>query len=263
MLAPFGFRRTSLLPAYGIAEATLAVTGVSPGEEWTALEVEPASLSLGCKIVPAARQGTTVIGCGCPLQFVSVAILDEEGRELPELTVGEIAVSGRSVARGYINPRHSASSTRFCHGTLHTGDSGFLFQQQLFVLGRLGDSTKVLGQVVFAEDVEIALGEAGIPGNKVAALLGEREGIPTAVMVVEKCREEWHSALRAVATRHLGIKTILVNAPKGTIARTSSGKPKRRLLWRSFIAGTLPGDSVSLPVADSENSGVGPAQTWG
>src|SRR5205823_6322952 len=85
LLAPAGLRREALLPAYGLAEATLAVTGVAPDVGWTSTGVE----------------GRRAVGCGPPLPGVGVEILDEHGARVPDGCRGEVAVRGPAVCRPY------------------------------------------------------------------------------------------------------------------------------------------------------------------
>ncbi|MDF2704691.1 MAG: AMP-dependent synthetase and ligase [Nonomuraea muscovyensis] len=255
LLGPRGLTRLAVLPAYGLAESTLAVTGLALEEEWTSLSVEPGSLALGRKVALAApgEDAQQLIGCGRPLGGAHVAIHDPDGGELPEGAVGEIVVTGPSVAAGYVTRDAPAAPvgegagapSSFAGGALHTGDAGFLMDGQLYVLGRLGDSMKVRGRAIFAEDLEAALGVAGVPPLRVAALLGVRDGTPTAVALFEQAAPEWLETCRTLlAQRTEGARVVVVNAPRGSIARTSSGKPKRRLLWRRFLDDMLPGDVV-------------------
>jgi acyl-CoA synthetase (AMP-forming)/AMP-acid ligase II len=84
LLAPHGLRREAVLPAYGLAEATLAVSGLPPGEGWTTLAVERASLAPGRRVRLAGpgEEGAAVVGCGVPLDSVEVAVVDESGAPL-------------------------------------------------------------------------------------------------------------------------------------------------------------------------------------
>ncbi len=258
LLSPFGFRRGALLPAYGMAEATLAITGLPLGQEWAAVTVESSSLSIGREVI-ACEKGTAaaqvVVGCGRPLEGISVAVVDEEERPLSDGWVGEITVRGPSVVNPYLqNMDFCTSRTRFTADTMYTGDIGFVIAGQVFVLGRLGDSMKVRGQLVFAEDLETSLVPMGVPPHQVAALLGQHEGVPTAVVVFERFNNRWREQVEAMLRNRIGgARIVLVNAPKGTIVRTSSGKPKRRQLWRAFVEGVLPGQVViNSKVASTE-----------
>jgi acyl-CoA synthetase (AMP-forming)/AMP-acid ligase II len=255
LLAPFGFRRSVPLPAYGLAEATLAVTGLPIGEQWAAETVVASSLQMGSTVVNRAHTrelpNDTVVGCGRQLDHVSVSIMNE-GRTLPDGTIGEIVVAGGSVTAGYLEALDSPSSTTFADGRLHTGDAGFLIAGQLFVLGRLGDGIKVHGRMVFAEDLEIALGAIGIPRRRVVVLLGFYEGRPTAVILCERLLRSLTKRVGEVLRSRIADATLLVlDAPKDTIVRTSSGKPKRRLLWSQFTAGVFAGFPLMLETSCS------------
>lgn len=248
LLRPFGLRRSYLRPAYGLAEATLAVTGLPMRKEWSAVAVEPSSLTPGGRlaITADASGGAVVVGCGRPLPGLSVEIVDEEGRCLGEGRVGEIVVEGPTLAEGYLGSDDSLSLTSFSDATLRTGDAGFLLNGELFVLGRLGDSLKIRGRTVFAEDLEAALGTAGLPRHRVATLLGVHLGVPTVVALLEQPDDAWLPEANALLRRRTeGAAVVLLDTPRGTIVRTSSGKPKRRQLWQAFIDGGLPGQVVA------------------
>lgn len=241
LLGPFGLRRDALLPAYGLAEATLAVSGLPRGRGWESTVVDPASLALGRRIRPpeAGGEGAAVVGCGLPLDGVSVSVVDEDLVPVGDGRVGEIVVRGASVA-SELSGDAPASLTRLAGGELRTGDAGFLSGGQVFVIGRLGDSIKVRGQVVFSEDLETALAEVGAGRQHVAVLLGVLEGLPTVVLLSEDSDHEWRSSAAALLRRRAGgARVTCLNVPRGTITRTSSGKPRRRALWQSFVEGAL------------------------
>jgi acyl-CoA synthetase (AMP-forming)/AMP-acid ligase II len=235
LLGPYGFDRRALLPAYGGAEATLAVTGLPPGAGWTTA-------------VPAGGSGTPIVGCGRPLPGVSVRVVDTEDRPVPEGELGEIVVTGATVATGYLGPAGTASGTSLDGGVLHTGDAGFLRDGQLFVLGRLGDGLKVRGRMVFAESLEMALVERGVPERRAAVLLGVRDGTPTAAVVFDGGQPEWAPVASAVLREAIEeADFVCAWVPRGSLAVTSSGKPRRRVMWQALCAGTLPGEVVPLP----------------
>jgi acyl-CoA synthetase (AMP-forming)/AMP-acid ligase II len=241
LLGPFGLRREALLPAYGLAEATLAVSGVPRGRGWESTVVDSASLALGRRIrrPEAGGEGTAVVGCGLPLDGVSVSVVDEDLVPVGEGWVGEIVVRGASLASGLAGDA-PASLTRLADGELRTGDAGWVADGQLFVIGRLGDSIKVRGQVVFSEDLEAALAEMGAGRQHVAVLLGVLEGLPNVVVLSEEADHDWRDSAATLLRRQAGgARVTCLNVPRGTITRTSSGKPRRRALWQSFVEGTL------------------------
>ncbi|MBB4637599.1 AMP-binding protein [Longimicrobium terrae] len=240
LLSAAGLAREALLPAYGLAEATLAVTGVDPGAGWTREALDPASLAPGMPVRAAnGPDATVVVGCGRPAAGVRVTIDGEDGAPLPDGYVGEIVVRGVSVAEGYAGAA-DASATALRDGELRTGDAGFVRDGQLFVLGRLGDSLKVRGRMVFSEDLEVALAAAGVPRPRIAVLLGEHEGAPTAVLLSEEPQGAWRPAAEALLRRQTGgARVVFVATARGGISRTSSGKPRRRPLWHAFATGAL------------------------
>ncbi|GGV28705.1 hypothetical protein GCM10010293_28360 [Streptomyces griseoflavus] len=230
LLGPHGLDRGALLPAYGSAEATLAVTGLAPGEGWSTREPDEGDAG--------SLAGTAVVGCGRPLEDRTVTIVSEEGDVLPDGQVGEIVVSGVSIADGYVGDAGTASGTSI-GDRLRTGDAGFLRDGQLFVIGRLGDGLKVNGKMVFAESLETLLHQRGIPERRVAVLLGVRDGAPTGVAVFAGVQDGWRRAAHEVLSEWLGDAELLaVEVPRGGIAVTSSGKPRRRVIWKALCGGT-------------------------
>lgn len=237
-LAPAGFRDTALLPAYGLAEATLAVTGVPLREAWRRLHPDPRTLSPG-EAVREDGAAAPIAGSGRPLRGVGVSVVDEAGAAVPAGTVGEIVVTGASLGSGYLEPgaaTTTGSPSAFTPSGLRTGDAGFLHEGQLYVLGRLGDAMKVRGRTVFAEELEAAIAVAGIPAQRVAVLLGDAHGEPAAVVLLEHPDPRWVELARAaVAARVDGARLSVRAVPRGAIARTTSGKPRRRPMWREFL----------------------------
>ena len=254
-LEPRGFRASTFLPAYGLAEATLAVTGVPLGDvpravrpDWRGARFgEPLPIDATTLLTDAERIGSGdgwLVGCGAPHPRVGVAIVGEDGGELPEAHLGEIAVTGPTVAAGYSG--EPGASTRFEGDRLLTGDAGFLLDGELYVMGRLGDSVKVRGRTVFVEDLEARTAAFGVPKGKCAVLAGTHAGANVLAAVVELPPGEWADELAAMLERE-GDETArvtVVAAEPGSIERTSSGKPRRRVMWQRLVAGELPGRVV-------------------
>jgi len=250
LLEPFGFDRRAILPAYGSAEATLAVTGLPMHEGW----ITAAPRRNG----RVGRRGAEIVGCGRPLEGISVSVIDDNGLPVRDGTVGEILVTGPSVAAGYLGDPGTVSVASLRGGTLRTGDAGFLTDGQLFVLGRLGDGLKVRGGMVFAEGVEAMLAHRGIPARHVVVLLGVRDGCPTAAVLLENAQPDWAVIADEVLRESVGDAELLVmSVPRGGIALTSSGKPRRRLMWRALCDGTLAGDVVAVPAHRSHEPAAG------
>lgn len=254
LMGPFGFDRRALLPAYGLAEATLAVTGLALREEVATVSVAPQLLSLGEPVTLTGAEVHEVVGCGRALDGVTVAVVDEAGKTLPDRHVGQIVVRGTSVAEGYVS-ENSTGLTEWRDRVLWTGDAGFMDDGQLFVIGRLGDAMKVRGRTVFAEDIESALVEAGVPRLRVAVLLGSPVSGATGVILLERPENEWIAAAAAVSQRITeGMSMVILDVPRRSIYRTTSGKPKRRDMWAAYVAGNIEGTEVlAAPVTGVGN----------
>ena len=257
LLATAGLRRSALLPAYGLAEATLAVTGLSLGDTWRSVEIDPARLSLGKEVeLKSGGDSQLLVGCGHALTGVEVTVRDACGTPLRDGVIGEICVAGDSVTAGYATPDDGSFLPRVADGVVRTGDIGFQMDGELFVLGRLGDALKIRGRAVFAEELEAVVASVGIPGHRVAAVLGEHRGMPTLVLVLEDAAKTWRPLYTPPLRRLIdGANMIIVDAPRGTIQRTSSGKPRRRDLWNAFLDGRLVGPAIRGQQTDRSRGG--------
>jgi acyl-CoA synthetase (AMP-forming)/AMP-acid ligase II len=240
LMGPRGLRPEAILPAYGGAEATLVVTMSPLTRAWSSVRVEPFSLVLGQRVA-LAEDGQDIVSCGPPVPGTSVTIIDEQGSLVPEGTVGEIIVSGPSVAAGYAGPVDEESAQVFAQDRLRTRDAGFTLNGELYVLGRLGDSLKVRGRTLFAEDVEVTLRDAGVPSVRSAALLGIHQGTSTVVILLEHLQPGWPGEImRQLTPLAESVQVVLAQVGGGAILRTSSGKVRRRALWQQYMQGELP-----------------------
>ncbi|MEU5825799.1 AMP-binding protein [Streptomyces sp. NPDC047803] len=233
---PHGLSPRTLTPAYGLAESTLAVTGVPVEEAPRAVLVHRDALQVGAEVSLADgatdRATVQVMSCGRALDGLAVEVVGEDGAPLPEGHVGELAVSGSSVADGYL-AGGSPEGTSFTAGRLLTRDVAFRLAGEFYVLGRLGDSVKVHARSLFAEDVELMLARAGLNPSRICVVLGEADGSPHAVAVLEELDARAAEVAEDVlATVCPGTRRHVARVPRGAIPRTSSGKSRRRQLWQ-------------------------------
>jgi fatty-acyl-CoA synthase len=252
LLSPRGFRVETYMPAYGLAEATLAVTGVAAGEVPRAVRPHWGGLRMGdrVRLRGEAAVGSDEIGagagwlvsCGRPCTDVQVEVIDQEGGRLPSGHLGEVRVTGPTVADGYVGDT-SAGLTRFTGAGLATADAGFVHDGELYVVGRIGDSIKVRGRSVYAEDLEAKLASVqGVRRGRCCVVPGMDEAGTSVVAIVElhgdePRRDEVLSLLAGEAGSDTPVR--LVTVPAGSIPRTSSGKPRRRFLSERLLEGTL------------------------
>ena len=260
--ADCGFRREAFLPCYGLAEATLIVSGGPPNLPPVVADLDPRALDRG-EIAPAAggadATARPLVGSGRVADDHRVAIVDPDQLVArPEHQVGEIWVAGPSVARGYWNQPATTASTfeaqladepNSSPHFLRTGDLGFVRDGQLFVTGRLKDLIIVRGRNIYPQDVEWTAGHAhpSLAADAWAAFAVDIGGEERLVLVGEvdrraKAFDEATAAIRlAVAAEFdLDLHAITLLKPM-TLPRTSSGKVRRREIRSQFLAGSLAG----------------------
>ena len=169
-LAPYGLRKSALSACYAMAETTYAVTQTPPGQPARVLAVQRDELAKGNVIVTedlsAARQcvssGSVISGC-------QIRIVDQERRDVPIGSIGEIAISSVSLFDGYRNYPEKTAEV-LIDGWFFSGDLGFAIESEYYVIGRKKDVIILAGNNVYPEDVEDALGKCPgvIPGRAVA-----------------------------------------------------------------------------------------------
>jgi acyl-CoA synthetase (AMP-forming)/AMP-acid ligase II len=252
--APCGFSREAFLPCYGLAEATLIVSGVPRGQQPTLLsvdshELEQGRLALAADGAPGSR---TLVSSGVPLGDMRVAIVDPEtGAERRHGDVGEIWIQSPSVARGYWNKLEESAHAFGAvipgelGAFLRSGDLGFLWEGQLYVVGRLKDLIIIRGRNLYPDDLErsVERASAAIRPGCVAAFGVEREDGEALVIAAEAdprkgSLDEARRAVRAAIAREHEVQVSdVVLLPPGTIFKTTSGKIQRSACWRAYRDG--------------------------
>jgi acyl-CoA synthetase (AMP-forming)/AMP-acid ligase II len=250
---PVGFRATSFLASYGLAEHVLAAT-LSPLNAPPRVE-HVASVELTesrqARPVVGDELGVPLVGCGVAFPGHSIRVIDEAGRELPEREVGEITLAGPSVMLGYYREAGLTAET-IRDGWLRTGDLGYKADGHLFVCGRLKDVIIVNGRKYHPQDLEWAVHDlAGIRRGRVVAF-GTTDGATAdrVVMVVEPSGTATDDVLRDEIRRRIGdVFGLYVDeiamVPGGSIGRTTSGKVQRALTKARYERGSLVGDAPS------------------
>ncbi|BDH56027.1 AMP-binding protein [Tsukamurella sp. PLM1] len=250
LVGPRGFASHGMVPAYGLAENTLMVTAAGPDRPLTVVQPDASSMRFGEPVTirdravfePALEYPGErwIVGLGRPDPASPVRIVGADGAPLPDGALGEVVVRGASASDGYTGD--GTGSTRIAGGEVFTCDAGFLLDGELFVLGRMATSIKVRGRSVFMEDVEGAVAaECELIKGRLAAVALPASGSQGVILFAEEPAGEWIPRARTVIRGMLGpAQTVtIVTGPRGTIEKTSSGKPRRRLLWERYDAGRL------------------------
>jgi fatty acid CoA ligase FadD28 len=246
--ARFNLREVVLRPSYGLAEATVYVATPSATQPAAIVRFESEKLTAG-KAERCESGGTPLVSYGVP-QSPIVRIVDPETRiECPAGTVGEIWVHGDNVAMGYWRKPKETENTfggmlvAPSAGTpegpwLRTGDSGFISEDELFIIGRIKDLLIVYGRNHSPDDIEATVQE--ITHGRCAAIAVPDQGTEKLVMIIEvKNREASHdeamekfTALKrevtsAISNSHgLSVADLVLVQP-GSIPITTSGKVRR------------------------------------
>lgn len=248
--APTGLEPTALVPAYGLAEATLAVSFTPYGTGLHTEEVDAAAL----QAERAAREVLPGLGrlrmpsSGVAMPGLEVAVRDpDSGETLADRRVGEVVVRGPSVTPGYIHDPEATRAARTADGWLRTGDLGYLSAGRLFLCGRIKDVIIVRGRNVHAHDIEALASK--MPdvrtGNVVAFGAPAPDGAEARLVVVAEARQPDASGAIARAVRghvHEALGVVVdevVVVPPGTLPKTSSGKLRRLETKARWSAGTL------------------------
>ena len=245
--AAVGFRDTSFLPSYGLAEHVLAATFPARGRAPQVQELSAVELTERRTARPAADGDVAValVSCGRPFPGHQIAILDEHGRPLAERHVGEIVLAGPSVMLGYYREAElTAEAIR--DGWLHTGDLGYISEGELFVCGRAKDLIIVNGRNYHPQDFEWAVDRlAGVRRGRVVAFGTAAPGLPDQVVIVVEPSGTVPATALAEAIRKevsdlfgLYVDRVVV-VPSGTVGRTTSGKVQRSATKARYERGQL------------------------
>ncbi|MBZ4536935.1 fatty acyl-AMP ligase [Mycobacterium avium] len=235
---PFGLRPEAILPAYGMAETTVAVSFSECGAGLMIDEVDADLLAVLHRAVPAAKGKTRrLTTLGRPLKGLEARIVDDDGNILSVRGVGVIQVRGEPVTAGYVTMGGFVAALDD-QGWYDTGDLGYLTETgHLVVCGRVKDVIIMAGRNVYPTDIERAAGRVpGVrPGCAVAVRLDAGRSRETFAVAVESNnwqdpaevrRIEHQVAHEVVAEVDVRPRNVVVLEP-GMIPKTPSGKLRR------------------------------------
>jgi fatty-acyl-CoA synthase len=242
-LAPSGFRESALLPSYGMAESTLAVTFHQRGTPLRTDRVDAEALRHGEARPSSAADALELVSCGKTFPDHEIFVVDEQGTPIPERRVGELVVRGPSVAEGYFE-NAEASAESFRGDLLYTGDLGYLAEGQLYVCGRIKDLIIIRGANYHPQDIEWAVSELdGVRRGNVVAFSTHLSGEERLLIAVECASSDVEKVRAAVAARTneafgLTVHEVLT-VTIGSLPKTSSGKVQRNKTRAQYFAGQL------------------------
>ncbi len=235
---PFGLPAEAILPAYGMAETTLAVSFSECGAGLVVDEVDTDLLAALRRAVPATKGNTRrLASLGPLLKDLEARIVDEDGNVLPTRGVGIIELRGEALTPGYITMGGFVPA-QDNHGWYDTGDLGYLLENgHVVVCGRVKDVIIMAGRNIYPTDIERAASRVdGVrPGCAVAVRLDAGHSRETFAVAVESNawedpaevrRIEHQVAHEVVGEVDVRPRNVVVLGP-GTIPKTPSGKLRR------------------------------------
>lgn len=256
-----GYRETSFVPSYGLAECTLAVsfmpleTGiVTDLVDERILSGELTFEELGAEKKKKRRRYNNgapmrkVVNCGKPLPEFEVDIKDPAGAILPDKEIGRIFVRGPSVMQGYFDDPKATKEVLSKDGWLDTGDMGYMLKGCIYIVGRVKDLIIINGKNHWPQDIEWAVEQiAGVRSGDAAAISVPGEAKEEVPLVLVQCRfsddedrrkliEQAKKTVQQIA----GVKCRIELVPPRTLPRTSSGKLSRAKTRAKFLSGELP-----------------------
>ena len=244
--AEAGFRASAFLPSYGLAEATLAVTIMPPGEGIRVELVEEERLS-GCpRDLSRPARYRAIVHCGKAVKDMAIEIRGESGGLLADHHIGKVWCKGPSVMVGYFRDPE-ATEACLVDGWLDTGDMGYQVDGYLFIVGRAKDMIIINGKNHWPQDIEWAVEQLpGFNHGDIAAFSVETENGEEAPAVLVHCRVsdpvariELRDMIRDKVRSITGMNCIVELVPPRTLPRTSSGKLSRAKAKKLYLSGEI------------------------
>jgi fatty-acyl-CoA synthase len=243
--APCGLKPEVPLAAYGMAEATLAISFIGLSEQVRAESVDAGAYEADrvARPVMNGAKATPFVSCGRAFPHHELAILADDGRRLPERSVGEVVTRGPSIAREYWKDPEGSVRT-FRDGWLHTGDLGYLAEGELFITGRKKDLIIIKGRNYDPQRIEWLVDDVA-QVRKGSAVAFSRPGVESEeLVVVAESRAQAQDEVKLAISQRINEQLQLVPAEvmlvgPGALPKTSSGKLQRQKTRSQYLAGTL------------------------
>jgi acyl-CoA synthetase (AMP-forming)/AMP-acid ligase II len=242
----FGLKWEALQTSYAMAENVFGVTQSPLGSEPVIDEIDR-EVFMSERVAKSpfdGRPSMKMMSSGRPLENVKIRILDEQGKDLPERVIGEIALQSDCMLTGYFN-REDVTQKSFSDGWYLTGDYGYVANGEVFVSGRKKDMIIVGGKNVYPQDLEALTYEVpGVHGGRSVAfgMFDERQGTEDVVISAEVDsqdaaeQQKIADAIRSHVTKNsaIALRYVKVVDPKWII-KTSSGKTARSANKEKFM----------------------------
>ena len=246
--ADAGFKAAAFCPSYGLAEATLAVSIMPPGEGIRVELVEESELAgAGTPAQERPRRYRAIVNCGKPVKGMEVEVRGEDGTPLADRSIGKVYCRGSSVMHSYFRDEESTLACLSGDGWLDTGDMGYVSSGYIFIVGRAKDMIIINGRNHWPQDIEWAVEQLpGFKSGDIAAFaVTGPSGEETPAVLVHcrvsdpeergRLRDDIRERVRAIT----GITPVVELVPPRTLPRTSSGKLSRTKARNLYLSGEI------------------------
>jgi 1-acyl-sn-glycerol-3-phosphate acyltransferase len=238
--SPYGFRKNSVSPCYGLAECSVGVAFTTPGEPWRMDTLDREAFSSSGEAIEAEPQDPAplkVVGCGQVIAGHDLRVVDGAGLEAPDRQEGLLQFRGPSATSGYYRNPEATKALFAGGGWLNTGDRAYLYDGMVYITGREKDIIIRGGRNISPYELEEAVGD--LPGIRrgCVAVFGslDRASGTERVVVLAETREK-DATLHEELKKKINLLAMsliaapaddIVLAPPATVPKTSSGKIRR------------------------------------
>lgn len=247
--AAYGFKKTTLMPVYGLAESTVGLTIPPVGRGYLIDRIDRKSFEEDRQAIPStSKQALEFVSSGGPIENHEIRIVDEEDNVLPERHIGTLQFRGPSNMQGYYNNKR-ATRAAFHDGWIDSGDLAYEAEGEIYITGRRKDLIIKAGRNLYPVEIEELVGHVpGVRQGCVAAfgVTNPEDGTEELVIVAET-KERSKAALAKITsditeavTSALDITpdVIKLTSPK-SVPKTSSGKLQRAACKAMYQEGKL------------------------
>lgn len=254
--AHYGFKRSAILPVYGLAESTVGLTVPPVEQEFLVDNIDRKQFEEDRLAVPSTdEQALAFVNCGIPIDDHAIRVVDEEGKVLPFRHVGSLQFQGPSSMQGYYN-NPIATSAIYHDGWWDTGDLAYITEDGLYITGRRKDLIIKAGRNLYPVEIEELVGLVnGVRQGCVAAfgVTDAKRGTEQLIVVAEthikdkKLRDDLIEQINSAISSVLDMvpdQVVLVE-PR-TVPKTSSGKLQRSACKKAYLNGEL--TKIKIPV---------------